>query len=109
MDMLQTNPPLPPKGKSWPDAPAVRGKTYGVNDPVFPGTQLCVMTMETWVDFGTIHEQFRRKLEQQDKTLVVLKTTNEVLTKELAELKLKHENLKSAVKRQRRASVGFMS
>lgn len=109
MDMLQTNPPSPSKGKHWPDAPAVRGKSYSVNDPIWPGMKLAVMTLETWTDFGTIHEQQRRKVEQQDKTLVALKTANDVLAKALADLRDKHENLKAAVKRQRKASVGFMS
>lgn len=110
MDMLSAtvSPPPSKAEKPWPEGRAVRGKTYGVNDPVFAGTQLAVMTMETWLDFGTIHEQQRRKVEQQDRTLIQLHATNEVLTKELADLKLKHENLKIAVKRQRKASMGFI-
>lgn len=97
-----------PRDKPWPEGRAVRGKTYGVNDPIYATDRLAVMLMETWVDFGTIHEQQRRKVEQQDRTLIQLHATNEVLLKELAELKLKHENLKAAVKRQRKAAYGYI-
>lgn len=109
MELLPTN-LLPSKAeKSWPATRAARGAAYGVQDPEHPEDKLAVMLMETWVDFGTVHEALRRKTAQQDATLAQLHTTNAVLTKELAELKLKHENLRAAVKRQRKAAVGFMS
>lgn len=99
MDMLSNI--KPPTPKSWPDAPAERGKTYGVNDPIFKGQMLCVMSMETWLDFGTLHEAQRRKLEQQDQTLIQLKATNEVLVAQLADLQGKHHNLKEATRKER--------
>lgn len=109
MELLPTSPPPSKAEKSWPEARARRGETYGVPDPIYETDKLVVMTMETWVDFGTLHEALRRKVAQQDITLVQLHAVNAVLTKELADLKLKHDNLRAVVKRQRRASVGFMS
>lgn len=106
MDMLSPMPSPQKPEKSWPDAPAVRGKSYGVRDPMYGKEMLAVMTMETWLDFGTIHEAQRRKVEQQDATILQLKATNEVLTKALAELTLKHQNLRDSLKRQRKVAAG---
>lgn len=87
--------------KAWPEVPAVRGKSYGVTDPVFKNTMLAVMTMETWMDFGTTFEQQKRLIAQQNATLVQLKTTNDVLTQQLADLQTKHHNLREAVRKER--------
>lgn len=102
MDML-SNTKLPPK--NWPEAPAVRGTTYSVNDPVFAGERLVVMSWDTWVDFGTVHEALKRKTVQQDTTLIQLKATNDVLVAQLAALQEKHTNLREATRKERTAKA----
>lgn len=89
------------KPKSWPDAPAREGESYGVMDPVYKTQQLAVMTMATWLDFGTRFEKQRRLLETQNKALTSLKVTNDVLVQQLADLQTKHTNLREAVRKER--------
>lgn len=98
MDMLSSTKSPP---KNWPSAPARRGESYSVNDPVFQTEKLVVMSWDTWLDFGTKHEANRRKIEQQDKTLIQLKATNDVLVAQLAALQEKHTNLREATRQER--------
>lgn len=102
MDML-SNTKLQPK--NWPNAPAVRGQTYSVNDPVFQKDQLVIMLWDTWLDHGTVHEALKRKVEQQDKTLLQLKAMNDVLVAQLAALQEKHTNLREATRKERTAKA----
>lgn len=60
MDMLS------PALKPWPNSRAQRGKYYGTPDPVWEGDQLVVMSNETWLDFGTMVENQRRVLREQN-------------------------------------------
>lgn len=89
------------KPKSWPDAPAREGESYGVMDPIYKTEQLAVMTMRTWLGFGTRFEKQRRLLESQNKALSSLQVTNDVLVKQLADLQTKHTNLREAVRKER--------
>lgn len=102
MDMLSQPPQSKQPEANWPATRAVKGVTYNIGDN--HGDRLSVMTTETWLDFGTLFEAQRRKVEQQDKTLIQLRATNDVLVKQLAELKAKHDNLRAAVKHQRKAA-----
>lgn len=108
MDILSSSPPSKPaEQKSWPNARAVRGVTYGVNDPVFQIDRLVVMLWDTWVDFGTVHEALKRKVAQQDKTLVALNAAKDVLVAQLAQTQTRLDNLRASEKKRRRASVGI--
>src|SRR6266705_917342 len=107
MDNLLKLPSQSPQ-KHWPEVPAERGQHYGVADPAHKGYQLVVMLNDTWIDFGTLVEAQRRKIEQQDKTLLQLKATNDVLTAELAKLREKHTNLKESERARRTKAVGKM-
>lgn len=111
MDMLSPPSAKTPESKltHWPDQPAVRGQTYGVNDPIHAGHQLVVMSHDTWVDFGTVHEAMRRKVEQQDKTLVALQVAKEALVAQLAQTQDRLDALRQAEKRRRRASFGLIT
>lgn len=93
------------KPKQWPQVPAEPGKSYGVQDPVFPTYQLAVMLMSTWLDFGTRFEAQRRRIAALETAAVELKTTNDVLARQLADLKTKHENLREAVRKERLGKV----
>lgn len=115
MDMLSQPTPSQPQSKSevqhWPNARAVRGNAYAVPDPVFGpqfGDMLAVMSYETWVDHGTAVERLRRDNEAAGKEIARLTVLNNTLTTELAQLREKHENLRAAEKRRRRASMGFI-
>lgn len=107
MDMLSPTPPA--TSKHWPDAPAARGATYGINDPIHTSDRLVVMSWETWVDFGTVHEALKRKVEQQDKTLVALQTAKEALLMQLAQTQDRLDALRQAEKRRRQVSFGLLS
>lgn len=87
--------------KAWPEAPAERGKSYGVMDPIFKNQMLAVMTMETWTDFGTQFEQQKRLLRAQNEAVVGADVTIKAMTQQLADLREKHDNLRDAVRKER--------
>lgn len=110
MDMLSPNKASQPtlgEQKKWPDAPAVRGQIYGVNDPVFKKDTLVVMTAETWVDHGTNYERLRRDLSASLDAAQKLKLAYDTAVRELANLQEKHQNLRAAEKSRRMKAVGF--
>lgn len=108
MDMLSPTPsPQTTKSKHWPDAPAVRGQTYGVSDPIHAGEKLVVMSNDTWLDYGTTFEQIRRQNAVILKASHKLKVAYDIAIKELADLRERHENLKRAEKRRRKSAMGF--
>ena|SRR5579872_3356890 len=110
MDILSPTPSPPPstQSKHWPHARAVRGQTYGTPDPIFAGDMLVVMTNDTWLDYGTAFESLRRQNEQLMKAANELKVAYDTALKSLADLREKHENLRAAEKRRRKASMGFI-
>lgn len=63
----------------WPTARAARGRFYGVEDPAHKGDNLCVMSMETWVDFGTLVEKQNRVMAMQAKKISELMAMNGAL------------------------------
>lgn len=87
--------------KAWPDAPAEDGRSYGVLDPVFKKQMLAVMTMETWTKFGTQFQEMQRLIAKQSQTLQQMQVTNDVQTKQLADLTTKHTNLREATRKER--------
>lgn len=89
------------KPRSWPDAPARNGESYGVMDPVFKAQMLAVMTMETWTKFGTDFKQMQQLIKKQSDTLQQMQVTNDVLVKQLADLQTKHTNLREATHKDR--------
>lgn len=89
------------KPKAWPDAPAEKGKSYGVMDPVFKKQMLAVMTMETWTEFGTKFQEMQRLIAKQAQILQQMQVTNDVLVKQLADVQTKHTNLREAVRKER--------
>lgn len=104
MDILSRPPSL---SKDWPEAPAARGKTYGVMDPVFKTEKLVVMSADTWVDYGTAFEKQRRELRDSLAAGQKLKVAYDTAVSELATLREKHQNLRAAEKRRRMSAAGF--
>lgn len=94
--------PTPDPQRAWPAGPAVAGAVY-----TFPGREtfgegeMVAMTMDTWLNFGTDMERFRRTAEQQDKRIRELLGENAGLSTRLAELQTKHSNLREATRAQR--------
>lgn len=111
MDILSSSPPSKPAEvkKHWPNARAIRGETYSVNDPVFNMDKLVVMHWDTWVDFGTVHEALKRKTAQQDKTLVSLQTANASLVAQLAQTQDRLEALRESEKKRRRGQINLFN
>lgn len=107
MEMLSRTPPPSKPSKSWPHAPAVRGEVYGVPDPVFQNTNLVVMAHDTWLDYGTAVERMRRDAINAVEAGNKLKLAYDIAVRELAELREKHNNLRAAEKRRRKAALGF--
>lgn len=109
MDILSPTPSPQPQtqNKHWPDARAVRGQTYGVNDPIHAGDKLIVMTNDTWLDYGTAFEQLRRQCAEIKGAAEKLKVAYDIAIKELADLRERHQNLRAAEKRRRKAAMGF--
>lgn len=108
MDILSQRPAAIPKGDHWPQKPAVRGQTYGVGDPMHAGHNLVVMSHDTWIDFGTVHEALRRKVEQQDKTLIALQASKEALLAQLTHTTERLNNLRSSEKKRRFGLLNFL-
>lgn len=109
MDMLSPtpSPQRQTQSKHWPDARAERGIVYGVPDPIYAGDKLVVMLNDTWLDYGTQAQRMKRDLDAAIEAGKKLKVSYDIAIKELAELREKHENLKAAEKRRRRAAMGF--
>lgn len=110
MDMLSPTPsPQAQTNKldHWPHKPAVRGQTYGIEDPVHTGQKLVVMSNDTWLDYGTAFEQLRRQVAEAFKASEKLKVSYDIALQELAALREKHENLRRAEKRRRQAAMGL--
>lgn len=102
MDIMSTPPAADnPKDKIWPDVPAQLGVVYKCQDPMHKGVTLAIQTIESWLNWGTMYEAQRRKIEQQDKTVLQLRATNDVLVAQLAALQEKHHNLREATRKER--------
>lgn len=93
------------KPKNWPAAPARHGESYQVEDPVFKKDKLAVMLLSTWLECGTKFEVLTRKVAAAERAAIELKVTNDVLTKQLADLQAKHTNLREAVRAERTAKA----
>jgi predicted RNase H-like nuclease (RuvC/YqgF family) len=74
-------------------------------DPVFKKEQLCVMSMQTWADFGTLVESQKRTLKAQDKVIKDLTAANGALAAQLNDVKERLENLRSAYREMKRAQL----
>jgi hypothetical protein len=106
MDMLSTKPTPPPSQlKQWPNTPAQRGKFYGVTDPVFKQDQLCVMTMDTWVDVGTIIKKNEEVMKAQNGRIIELKAANDALAAQLRDANERLKNLRRVRRKEMRADL----
>lgn len=106
MDLLSTIPPPPPSQlKQWPNSPAQRGKFYGVADPVFKQERLCVMTMATWVDVGTIIKKNEIVMKAQNGRIIELKAANDALAAQLRDANERLKNLRRVRRKEMRADL----
>lgn len=106
MDMLSTKPQPPPsKLDQWPNTPARKGKFYGVQDPVFKQDQLCVMTMDTWVDVGTIIKKNEQVMSAQNGKIIELKAANDALAAQLRDANERLRNLRRVRRKEMRADL----
>lgn len=106
MDMLSNKPPRPPsQPNQWPNSPALRGKFYGVQDPVFKEDQLCVMTMDTWVDVGTIIKKNEQVMSAQNGRIIELKAANDALAAQLRDANERLKNLRRVRRKEMRADL----
>lgn len=104
MDMLSSKPPSPPSRLGeWPNSRAQRGKFYGVTDPVFKQDQLCVMTMPTWEDVGTLVKKQEETMRVQNGRLVELKAANDALAAQLRDANERLRNLRRVRRKEMRA------
>lgn len=110
--MLTPSPPISPLGKPWPEGPAQRGKYYGVNDPIYQGTMLCVMTMETWTDFGTLVQKLKKALvdaeaaaKAQNTAIQELKAANIALAAQHGDAMERLQNLREQRRKEMRADL----
>lgn len=102
MDTHSPNPPDTEAATMWPAKPAVRGKFYGVTDPMFKTDQLCVMTMETWVDVGTILKQHEQVMAQQAAKITELMATNSALSSQVNDANSRLSNLRDVRRKEMR-------
>jgi hypothetical protein len=106
MDMLSTKPPSPPSRLGeWPNSRAQRGKFYGVNDPVFQMDQLCVMTMDTWTDVGTLIKKNEEVMRLQNGRIIELKAANDALAAQLRDANERLKNLRRVRRKELRADL----
>ncbi len=102
MDILSNPNHVPSKQGEWPTSPAVRGRFYGVNDPVFKKDMLCVMTMETWGDFGTLFKQHEVVMAKQNGKIIELKAANDALAAQLRDANERLRNLRRVRRKEMR-------
>lgn len=106
MDMLSKAPSPPPSRLGeWPNSPAQRGKFYGVNDPVFQKDKLCVMTMDTWADVGTLIKKNEETMRVQNGRIVELKAANDALAAQLRDATDRLKNLRRVRRKEMRADL----
>lgn len=100
------SPPSPPSQlDQWPNKPAERGKFYGVKDPVFQQDMLCVMTMETWTDVGTIIKKNEQVMAAQSKKIAELMATNQALAAQVNDATERLNNLRSTRRAEKRQEL----
>lgn len=103
MEQPSPNPPeVPSQLKMWPNTPAERGKFYGVMDPVFHKDQLCVMTMDTWVDVGTLLKQHEQVMKKQSDKIAELMATNAALAAQVNDANSRLSNLRDVRRKEMR-------
>jgi hypothetical protein len=107
MEML-SKAPVPSQPKHWPNLPAQRGVVYQTKDPVHQGEVLAVMSLQTWLDFGTEMEALKRKAAAAEKAAVQLKMNNDVLVESHAKMHEKYTNLKESERARRTKAAGKM-
>src|ERR1700690_2733378 len=106
MDMLSPAPKSPPSQlNQWPNKPAQRGKFYGVKDPVFHQDMLCVMTMLTWEDVGTLIKKHEETLRLQNGRIIELKAANDALAAQLRDANDRLKNLRRIRRKEMRADL----
>lgn len=105
MDILSNPNHVPSKQGEWPTAPAKRGRFYGVNDPVFKKDQLCVMTMDTWADVGTIIKKGEQTMAAQNGKIIELKAANDALAAQLRDANERLKNLRRVRRRELRNDI----
>lgn len=104
MDMLS---PAQQKALEWPQAPAQRGKYYGVPDPVHAGHQLVVMLSDTWLDFGTMFESVRRGVKARDEEITELNAVIAQLSAKVNDLEDRLVATRDARKKEKLAWLGL--
>lgn len=106
MDMLSQPPKTAPSRLGeWPNSPAQRGKFYGVNDPVFHKDQLCVMTMPTWTDVGTLIKKQEETMRVQNGRIIELKAANDALAAQLRDANDRLHNLRRVRRKEMRKDL----
>lgn len=106
MDMLSKPTSSPPSRLGeWPNSRAARGRFYGVMDPVFKQDQLCVMTMATWTDVGTLIKKQEETMRLQNGRVVELKAANDALAAQLRDANERLKNLRRVRRKEMRADL----
>lgn len=107
MDQNYSQKPSSPPSQlgQWPNAPAQRGKFYGVKDPVFKTDMLCVMTMETWTDVGTFLAKSEEAMKKQAEKIKEVMAANASLEMSLADANSRLNSLRDVRRSEMRADL----
>ena len=98
-DMLGNRP------AAWPTTRAIRGKYYRLPDPIHAGDELVVMSMITWVDFGTDMETLRRGGVAASKQVQELIGEKQILAMQAADFKSRLEAVQEARRKEKRKAA----
>lgn len=101
MDMLS------PPSKPWPNSPCEKGKFYGRADPIHQGHKIVVMSDETWTDFGTLIETFKRTGTVQNDTINKQAAVIAQLTANVRDLQDRLEATRAARKKEKLSWLGL--
>lgn len=105
MDILSNPNNVPSRQAEWPTAPAKRGRFYGVNDPVFKKDMLCVMTMDTWTDVGTMIANHEKVTKLQNGKIIELQAANGALAAQLRDANERLRNLRRVRRKEMRNDI----
>ena len=90
----------------WPKAPMQTGIVYRATDPQW-GTEMVAMSDETFTNFGTQMEQFRRAAQDAHKKLTEKEAVNQVLAAQVNDLTTRLQNLRAADRKLRQELVKY--
>lgn len=102
---LMSQPTPPPTPNEFPNGNAKDGVAYQMANPANPLQQLVIVSMESYMQTGTMIQTLRNVAKDQDKRIVELLNTVTVTQMQLKETMERLQNLRKARRAEKRPEV----